>query len=50
MFLKDTSPNFHFSQSKISPKNLDIRFGQNKAAYGSPGKHTITWVINVQFR
>ena len=49
--LKDTSPNsLTFSQPKISPKNLDSRFGQNRAACGSPEKWTITWVIEVQFR
>ena len=47
--LKDTSPNSHFSQLKISPKNMDSRFGQNRAACGSPGKWTITRVIEVQF-
>ena len=47
--LKDTSPNSYFFQSKISPKNLDSRFGQNRVACGSPGKRTITWVIEVQF-
>ena len=36
--LRDTSQNSHF----FLTKNLDSRFGQNKAAYGSPGKQTIT--------
>ena len=48
--LKDTSPNSHFfSQPKISPKNLDNWFGQNRASCGNLGKHTINWVIEVQF-
>ena len=38
-----------FFQLKISPKNLDNRFDQNRAACGSPRKWTITWVIEVQF-
>ena len=28
---KDTSPNSHFIRPKISPKNLDSRFGENRA-------------------
>ena len=49
IYLKNTSPNSHFFPVEINPKNLDSRFGQNKAACGSPGKRTITWVIDVQF-
>ena len=47
--LKDTSPNSPFFQPKINPKNLDSRFGQNRAACDSPRKWTITWVIEVKF-
>ena len=43
--LKVTSPNSHF----FLIKNLDRRFGQNRATCGSAGKQTITWVIEVQF-
>ena len=40
--LKDSGPNSHLFPAEISPKDLDNRFGQNKAAWGSPGKGTIT--------
>ena len=57
--LKDTSPNSHFFPIKISPKNYDSRFSQNRAACGSPEKtkHNLgyrgpIWVIkkpNIKF-
>ena len=47
--LKDTSPNSYFFLTENQSQNLDSRFGQNRAAYGSPEKRTITWVIEVQF-
>ena len=49
IFLKDTSPNSHFFLTENQSQNLDSRFDQNKAGCGSPGKQTITWVIDFQF-
>ena len=47
--LKDASPNSHFFPVENQSQNLNSRFGRNRAAWGSPGKRTITLVIKVRF-
>ena len=47
--LKDTSPNSHFFPIENQSQSIESRCSPNRAVCGSPGKRTITWVIEVQF-
>ena len=40
--MENTSPNSLFFPTENQSQNLDSIWGQNKAAYGSPEKWTIT--------
>ena len=47
--MENTSPNSLFFPTGNHSQNLDSVWGQNRVACGSPGKWTITRVIEVQF-